>query len=287
MFNLRKTTLCVLAAILMVAAGCTRYGLSTDPSLVRFTSSAKGFDEVKATDVTLSDDDEVGIFAGEPIVAGNVRGVVSGKSIFPDRELYWGDGQKIATRFSAYCPYSPEVSGEIFPFSVSEDQRLYAGYAASDLRTASVTANPGDIVNFIFEHRLSKIILDIDPGGRVISSVSVGKVCREAVVDMKTGEVSDLSGRGPVSAGLATVSADSRVYVAVFMPETVRPELIITADGKKYRYILESVQEFLPGCAYFASLILDDGDIVETPVGFSVTVTDWENGEPMDFIPEQ
>ena len=286
MFNLRKTTLCVLAAILMVAAGCTKHGLSTDPTLVRFTSTARGFD-VKATDVTLSDDDEVGIFAGEPFAVGNVRGVVDGKSIFPDKDLYWEEGQKIATRFSAYCPYIPEISGEIFPFSVSEDQRLYAGYTASDLRTASVTVNPGDIVNFIFEHRLSKIILDIDPCGRVISDVSLADVYREGSVDLATGSVSGLSGRGPVHTGLMAASAESRAYVALFMPQAVQLGLTVTADGKKYRFSLEEPQEFLPGCAYRASLRLDDAILIDTSVSFSVSVTDWEEGEPMEFMPVQ
>lgn len=285
MFNLRNTTLCALAAILMVAAGCTNRGPWTDPAIVRFTSSARDYD-VKATDVTLSDGDEVGIFAGEPFAVGNVRGVVSGKSIFPEREMYWEDGQQSATRFSAYCPYVPDVPGEIFPFSVSEDQRLYAGYAASDLRTASVAVSPCNVVNFVFEHRMSKLILDIEPGGRVISDVAVGEVFRDGTMDMATGEVSDLSGSGYVHAGLAAVSAEARAYVAVFMPETVRLELLITADGKKYLYTLEEPQEFLSGCAYYASILLDDGDVVNVPVGFSVTVTDWESGEPLEFMPE-
>ena len=101
MFSLRETMLCALAAAALAAAGCTERGLSTDPSLVRFTSSARDF-ETKATDVTLSDDDVVGIFASDPIAVGNARAVVSGKSIFPDKDMYWAEGQKVATRFSAY-----------------------------------------------------------------------------------------------------------------------------------------------------------------------------------------
>ena len=286
MLSLRETMLCVLAAAGLAAAGCTERGLSTDPSLVRFTSSARDF-ETKATDVTLSDDDVVGIFAGDPIAAGNVRAVVFGKSIFPDRDMYWVEGQKIATRFSAYYPYAPEVPGETFPFSVAEDQGNYAGYAASDLRTASVTVAPEHIVNFIFEHRLSKIVLDIDPDGRTVSDVSLRSVLRSGTVDMVTGAVSDLGGRGDVHAGLAAASAEKRVYVAVFMPQTEQLALVVTADGKRFNFLLEQPQEFLPGCAYYASLKLEEATPYEPSVGFSVSITDWESGEPLEFSREQ
>ena len=286
MLSLRETMLCVLAAAALAAAGCTERGLSTDPSLVRFTSSARDF-ETRATDVTLSDDDVVGIFATDPIAAGNVRAVVSGKSIFPDRNMYWAEGQKVATRFSAYCPYVPETSGETFPFSVADDQRDYAGYAASDLRTASVTVAPEHIVNFIFEHRLSKILLDIDPDGRTVSDVSLKSVLCSGTVNMVTGAVSDLGSRGDVHAGLAAASAEARVYVAVFMPQTEQLGLVVTADGKRFIFLLEQPQEFLPGCAYYASLKLEEATPEEPSVGFSVSITDWESGEPLEFSREQ
>ena len=286
MLSLRETMLCVLAAAAFAAAGCTEHGLSTDPSLVRFTSSARDF-ETKATDVTLSDDDVVGIFASDPIAVGNVRAVVSGKSIFPDKDMYWVEGQKVATRFSAYCPYVSEMPGETFSFSVADDQGDYAGYAASDLRTASVTVAPEHIVNFIFEHRLSKIVLDIDPDGRAISDVSLRSVLRSGTVDMVTGAVSDLAGRGDIHAGLAAASVEKRVYVAVFMPQTERLGLVVTADGKKFNFILEQPQEFLPGCAYYASLKLEEATPDEPAVGFLVSITDWESGEPLEFAREQ
>lgn len=284
MFKLRETILCALAA-LSVAAGCTRYDFLTDPSLVRFTSSGRDY-EVKSTDVTLSNDDEVGIFAGEPIVAGNVRGVVSGKSIIPEKDLYWVDGQQNATRFSAYCPYSPDVPAEVFSFSVSEDQTRYSGYEASDLRTASATVDPEEVVNFIFEHRMSKIILDIDSGSHVISDVAVGEVYLTATVNLANGAVSELSDQGAVHAGLAVMSAEKRVHVAVFMPETVKLGLVVTADGKKYHFTLEEPQEFLSGCAYFAALKLDDADTPGADVGFSLSVVDWDSGEPLEFVRE-
>ena len=288
MIKLRNTVLYALAATVLVAAGCTKHGLPSDPALVRFTSSATDF-EVKSTDATLSNGDEVGIFAGNPIAAGNVRAVVSGKSILPDKELYWEDGQNVATRFSAYCPYTPGVPGEVFPFSVSEDQRLYADYARSDLRTASVTISPGNVVNFIFGHRLTKLIIDIDAGNRSVSEVSVRDVYRSATVDMTDGGLSAISNRGAVQAGLATASPESRVYVAIFIPASLQIGLVVTADGDDYHYTLDSPQEFLPGCAYYASLKLDEGHIIHgegSPVNFSVTVTDWENGEPLEFIRE-
>lgn len=282
----RNTTLCALAAILMVAAGCAKHGLSTDPSLVRFTSSAKGF-EVKATDVTLSDNDEVGIFAGEPIGVGNVRGVVSGKSIFPDEEIYWEEGQTVATRFCAYSPYLKYAQQEMFPFTVAEDQTKHSAYIASDIRTASVTVSPGNVVNFIFEHRLSKLMLDIDSDGRAVSEVSLVKVFRTCSVNVASGEIFGVSDPGPVKAGRVAVSADSESYVAVFMPETARLEVVVTADGKKYNFALEEPQEFLSGCAYTASLKLEDTPPGDNTVGFAVSVTDWESGEPMDFMREQ
>jgi len=286
MLSLRETMLCALAAAAFAVAGCTGRGLSTDPSLVRFTSSAKDF-ETKATDATLSDDDVVGIFAGDPIAVGNVRAVVSGKSIFPDRDMYWAEGQKIATRFSAYCPFTTDVPGETFPFSVADDQRVYAGYSASDLRTASVTVSPEHIVNFIFEHRLSKIVLEIDPDGRTISDVSLRSVLRSGTVDMVTGGISDLTGRGDVHAGLSASSSGKHVYVAVFMPQTEQLGITVSAGGKKFNFMLDEPQEFLPGCAYYASLKLEEATPEEPSVGFSVSITDWESGEPLEFSRDQ
>lgn len=281
---MRKTTLCALAAFVL-AAGCSRHDPATDPSIVRFTSSARGY-EVRSTDVTLSDGDVVGIFAGSPISAGNVRGVVSGKSIFPDRDMYWEDGQSVPTRFSAYCPYSREVPAETFPFSVSADQRTYAGYAASDLRTSSITVAPGNVVDFIFEHRLTKVIIDVDPGSRTVSGLSLWNVFRGCTVDMETGALSALADRGEIRAGLAAVSAEKSAYVAVFVPAALQPDVVFTADGKAYRFTLTEPLEFLPGCAYRASLRLDDA-LPETAVGFSLTITDWESGEPLEFAREQ
>ena len=286
MFNLRETVLYILAATALVTAGCTGPGFSTDLELVRFTSSAGGY-VVKSTDVTLSSQDEVGIFARDPIGAGNVRGVVSGKSIFPDEKLYWIEGQTTATVFSAYSPYSSRMTGEIFPFSVADDQRQYAGYAASDLRTSSRTVLPGNVVDFVFEHRLSKIILGVDPGKRTVSGVSVDDVFRSGIVNMESGEVSGISGLGSVRAGLAAASAESRVYVAIFMPQTVKAGVVITADDKEYHFVLETPQEFLPGFAYYAFLKLDDAAGAGSAVGFSVVVTDWDAGGPLDFSREQ
>ena len=281
---MRKTTLCALAAFVL-AAGCSRHDPATDPSIVRFTSSARGY-EVRSTDVTLSDGDVVGIFAGSPISAGNVRGVVSGKSIFPDRDMYWEEGQSVPTRFSAYCPYSREIPGETFPFSVSADQRTFAGYAASDLRTSSITVAPGNVVDFIFEHRLTKVIIDVDPGSRTVSGLSLWNVFRGCTVDMETGALSALADRGEIRAGLAAVSAEKSAYVAVFVPAALQPDVVFTADGKAYRFTLTEPLEFLPGCAYRASLRLDDA-LPETAVGFSLTITDWESGEPLEFAREQ
>ena len=270
----------------MVAAGCTRYNVSTDPGIVRFTSSVRDF-SVKATDATLSGEDEVGIFATAPISAGNVRGIVSGKFIFPEKDLYWQDGQESATRFSAYYPYSEAVQEETFSFAVAEDQTTFAGYSSSDIRTASVTVSPLNVVNFIFGHRMSKIILAIDPCGRTISDVSIGDVFRGGTVDIVAGEVSDLTDPGCVHAGLSASSQEARAYVAVFMPETVKLDLVIKADGKEFLYTLEEPQEFLSGYAYYASLKLDDAVSPGSTTGFVVSIVNWEDGTPLEFSREQ
>ena len=234
---------------------------------VVFTASSTDF-LTKASDSSLEEKDEIGIFALDPIDAANVKGkVVQGGKVQPEVPIKWALKQTRLTRFAAYMPYDPALTGADYRFFVKQDQKAPEDFFASDLRYAVADTRPSQVVEFRLQHALSKLIVVMEDESEIESVTTASEITIGAGLNMVDGSLEPDPRKGTVSFG----------QEAIFIPqEGLFPLRIKLKNGEELERRLKVPATFEPGIAYKAVIGLND-------ITFTVSITDWANGGVMEY----
>lgn len=271
-------------------SGCTaiREDSTADgPVELRFRASVGTF-QVKATDTAFEVGDAVGLFADAPVNARNVRMDWDGANLVPQQKLFWMPGQERTTFFTAYYPYSADVTGTWARFCVNADQSTHELYTASDLMAAhSAQTSPDGLVSLEFYHALSKIVIYLDNNieGAEIADVYLSNVFGRYECDLANcgpgfyGNVIDKP--GTIKAGKVTTAEGATAWTLIIPPQTVSPNLIVTTtDGRQYTGWPGSDIWFGSSTRYSVQAVLD-GESVLTD--FTAEVTEWTDNNDIAF----
>lgn len=285
-FRLSISALVIGAAL----SGCTaiREDSTADgPVELRFRASVGTF-QVKATDTAFEVGDAVGLFADAPVNARNVRMDWDGANLVPEQKLFWMPGQERTTFFTAYYPYSADVTGTWARFCVNADQSTHELYTASDLMAAhSTQTSPDGLVSLEFYHALSKIVIYLDNNieGAEIADVYLSNVFGRYECDLANsapgfyGNVIDKP--GTIKAGKVTTAEGATAWTVIIPPQTVSPNLIVTTtDGRQYTGWPQADIWFGSNTRYSVQAVLD-GESVLTD--FTAEVTEWTDNNDIAF----
>lgn len=267
------------ALLVLTVASCRKKSSPTPEEVpVTFTASMDGY-QVKATDVSFEDGDAIGVFALDPFDRINLRGTVTGSSVNLATPFNWEKIEKAV--FLGCYPYDANLKDVNWRFSVRTDQRTYAEYRSSDLRSAKTQANSGSTVNLAFQHRLSKLTVNpvCEDKSDEVTSVTLGDIVIEASVDLAAPSVNAGSNRADIRAGKATSANGNTGFVAILVPQTLTklPLTLTTKNGQTLTFEPASPLKFEEGYAYKADITVPKPEMPATPLTFTYSVTDWED----------
>ncbi len=288
---MKKVLAFALAVLSLAAVSCRKGEMVPQRSgdAVKFSVAMNSFD-VKATDNAFEAGDEVGIFAGTPINATNVKGSISGTTLTPATEIKWVEDQTASTKFAAYLPYNSAVTSPSFIHVVNTDQTAYAAYQASDLLAASVTAAPRTTVAFALKHQLSKLIVipTCEDPAETVTEVVVKELVIESSVDLLAGTVAPGTAKSGIKAGAAVSGNGGQGFVAILVPQTVQLGLTVTTSANRViEYSLAEAKALASGKAYKAEISVKKASVEPgpaTPAEFTVSIVDWESAEDLSFF---
>lgn len=271
---MNKLPFIVSLGILVLGAVSCRRGVETPQAAVEammedvvFTASSTDF-LTKASDSSLEEKDEIGIFALDPIDAANVKGkVAQGGKVQPEVPIKWALKQTRPTRFAAYMPYDQALTAADYRFFVKQNQKAPEDYSASDLRYAVADTRPGDVVDFKLQHALSKLIVVMEDDSEIESVTTASEVVIGAGLNLVDGSIEPDPKKGTVSFG----------HEAIFIPqEGLFPLKIKLKNGEELERRLKVPATFESGIAYRAVIGLHD-------ITFTVSITDWSDGGMMEY----
>lgn len=232
-----------------------------------------------------------GLTIGEPVNVSNVKLIADEDgNITTERELYWGEGQKTASTFTAYFPYDASYRDTVNVFSVREDQSSEEKFILSNLMTATTSASPSTkAVTMNFKNRMAGLDMYFDNRtGKTIKEVYVSSVYASVNLDIVSGECATIQ-NNPVDIKMLYVTTTAKgldLYNAIIPVQTSALTLnVVYTDDSSESHSLDSAIGLEPK-VYSTSekpIILADG---ATETSFSVTVSDWANGGSFSFIKE-
>ena len=293
-----------LVAFTLLLAGCKPEEWKAGPGSpasrdVIFEAGINHF-AVKATDTSFENGDEIGIFAGAPIGKSNVKGTVSGTSVSVDSAdpIQWLKNQTDPVDFIGYYPYEASVAdAAAYDFAVAVDQSASGAYSASDLLVANVTANPPAsetdeaIVNLVFKHVLSKVVIKIDnQTDQEVTAVSFLNVANSAKFDLGSAGDEVASSVGELQPSIKAVKGaddgSKLVYQLLIVPQSATPQIKLETSEGSYLYSIASAFTFAKGKKYTAEVALT-GETVGANVNFTLAVSDWEDADENPVFGEQ
>lgn len=272
-------------ALGLVLAGCTaiREDIQSGDSLeIKFTAQVGTF-QVKATDTGLELGDQVGLFAGSPVSANNVKMTWDGTALVPETRLFWTPGDERKVDFRAYYPYDPERTNGRSEYFVNADQSTHALFTASDFMVATTASNPSDgVVSFNFRHCFSKIVIHVD---NQLQDLQITDIYLSNVRGRVEGEVSEYYNTiglpGTIKTCKATTPEGEPVWAVIIPAQSCQPQLMITtADGKQLTYQSTYDIWFNQACSYSANVKLRESDIF---TDFTSEVTEWTDNNDLEF----
>ena len=265
--------------LVLTAVSCRRKSTPVPEEVpVTFTASMDGY-QVKATDVSFEDGDAIGVFALDPFDRINVRGTVTGSSVNLATPFNWENIEKAV--FLGCYPYDANLRDVNWSFTVRTDQRTYAEYRNSDLRSAKTQADRGSTVALAFQHRLSKLTVNAvcEDASDEVTAVTLGNLVIDARVDLTAPSAQAGSNRADIKAGKATSANGNTGFVAILVPQTLTrlPLTVTTKNGQTLTFEPASPLKFEEGYAYKADVTVPKPETPATPLTFTYSVTDWED----------
>lgn len=234
-----------------------------------------------------------GLTIGEPVNVSNVKLIADEDgNITTEEELYWGEGQKTASTFTAYFPYDASYTDKaVNVFSVKEDQSSEVAFIQSNLMTATTSASPSTkAVSMNFSNRMAGLDMWFDNRtGKTIKEVYVSSVYSAVNLNIVTGECVTIQ-NNPVDIKMLYVTTTAKgldLYNAIIPVQTSSLALnVVYTDGSSQTCTLDSAiaLEAKVYSTYENPIILAND---ATEASFSVTVSDWATGGSFSFLKEE
>lgn len=240
----------------------------------------------RATDIAFEDGDKISVFASvngaieEQNYAQNVCYEYFDNLFTTQGTLSYQNDNTLT--FYAVYPFG-DYSTPSFTFETLTDQSTHEKYTASDLMTASATSNNEKVVDLVFNHRLSKVIInfsaEIMPSG--VQSLTFKNV--------KTTALSDLNSNtykcGESRADIKACSNGTNSFKAILPPQVIENGSLfaeIKIGDKTYKWEIGRDIILNSGVEYTFSLVLKDN------VTFTSQINPWNTQEEIiSVIPEE
>ena len=302
---MKKFNLLAIIAIIGITASCNHkdnYIPSENRTKVKFSSSIiTAIPATKAIDITWEPNDAIGIYMFERNATtvveekSNVKYVTQGGStntsfVNSGNIIYFPDnGDEV--RFMSYYPYTNEITSNIYKVDVSSQTSqkdidlLYSfkedGYYSK--------ATPGKTIPLTFEHKLTKIIINVKSGEGIdaedLETLQVGftGLNTQADFDLINGSLTNLSEVAAIEPKNASPKDGYQVgYEAIVLPTT-------EIEGAKIVFTLNSEDEFswdfnkalAQSTKYTFNVTINRSGIVVV-----ATIKEWLNGGEEDIDAE-
>lgn len=253
----------------------------------------------RASDTQFDAGDKIGVFAMKAS-ENDQRAVIANKgSNYADNVAYtYGAGRFTNDNgieipgdaklfYTAVYPYTATAANS-FSFEVKKDQAPSGAYTASDLCTASTEATDAKEVNLKFDHRLSKVVINLTGDGWTSGNVAVSV---KNVMTTANVNLNDMTFVGIGSkADIACAPNGTLSYKLILPPQIIEQgEKFITAsmNGVDYSYEAESKLEFTSGKSYEYTFTLNKTPEGKELVLFSGDINPWNVDERInDVVPE-
>ena len=185
------------------------------------------------------------------------------------------------------CAYYPgDISSSSTAFAVLTDQSADAGYQASDLMYATKLTNKGSNAthNLVFNHALTKIVVNLVPGAGItnsnitsspgVSAVKLNNTKPNAQLSITNGVIT-ASQASSGSAADINITGNGASNVGIIVPQQVAAGdfITITYNSNDYTYSLPAAKTFAAGSVYTFNLELSMGEVTLQ----STSITDWDD----------
>ncbi len=278
---------------LAIATSCTsNEGTSDIPNDngVKFNARISG--ATRATDLQFENGDAIGVYAsyaGSTTIGDYARNVMYNFSdnIFTTRSTlkYPNSGEDL--QFHAIYPYN--ANNDTIPefyFAVNTDQREHSSYTQSDLMTASAVGEKSETVNLTFNHRLSKVIINITSENLPAGEPTLTFKNVKYVADVNLNSNTYYAYNNEIGNVIAS-SNGTNSFKAILPPQTIARESLfaeITIGDNVFEWVVDRDMIFNSGVEYTYNVEID----TRNNIVFTTQINPW--GEPEEIesvIPEE
>lgn len=229
---------------------------------------------------------KLGLYAGEPVGAGNVQLTVSENgSVTPESDLKWGYDQSEASRFFVYAPYNGDYTGkESVEIDIPTDQTSKEKMQSGNILTGLASGSPSQsAVSVKLKHAMTAMVISFDNrSGEKIKSMYVTGIQTKAKLNLVTGSLTAAGGKGRINPMRA--EDDENTFIFLYVPQDATPVFNLTlASGKTIAYTFNnSCHEYTGSIIKMSGIKIEENTPEANILSLSgVNLTQWtENGIP-------
>lgn len=291
-----KKTLLFGFALGMILSGCNKDEDLNNAGTngVSFTSYMIGS---RATDTAWEPNDEIGVYMQNAGTEGyanvNVKYANSeadnNKFISASPITYSGGGTGTVS-FMAVYPYNGNITDGNYTFTLADGD-----LSENDIMYASAPSIASGVtnVNLTFQHKLSKIILQLkDEQNNAVTgaTVNIDNQCVNGVLNVADGTVS-VAGDATYTSVLTFAEGENGQYEVIVIPDEGREGrsiVITTTEGNTYRCPIGSIafgnsQKYTFPVSLQAPASSGGETIINLEIG-SLNIDDWDEGKTVGWI---
>ena len=230
-------------SVLMLVAGCTlmmcgckddkpQYGASMNIRILGVSGQAN-----------LSPGLKLGLYASEPVGAGNVQlTVTENGSVTPESELKWAYDQSQSSRFFVYAPYNGDYTGkESVEIDIPTDQTTNEKMQSCNILTGLASGAPNQsAVSIKLKHAMTAMVISFDNrSGEKIKSMYVTGIQTKAKLNLVTGSLIAVGGKSRITPMRA--DKDENTFIFLYVPQDATPVFNLTmSSGRTIAYTFDN-----------------------------------------------
>lgn len=281
-----KSFLPAMAAVVLLTLSCEQQdipSINVNPDAVTFSASI--MPATRATDTSFENGDLISVFATDKgslykvNYAQNVKYTYNSGMFTTNENLSYPD-MNTTLGFYAVYPYDSSYETPYFTFAAQTDQSTHAGYTQSDLMTASNTGRDEEVVNLVFNHHLSKVVLNISstnlPAGT--PSVTFKNVFNEVEADLAKNTFKSIG----LSTDIKASPNGSNSFKVIVAPQAIKKGSVLAeiAIGKNtYKWEVEKDLVLASGIEYVFNLELEANS-----VRFTSDINPWNDPSSIEAV---
>ena len=257
--------------------------VSFSPSIVAFSRMAgdafEASDEISVYAVKMDATNTTGILSSANF-ADNLRYVYRSPKFEAFNKAVTYPDKSTTLAFHAIYPYSSGYSVPEFLFAVNKDQSNESNYMQSDLLTAVSKSAANATVPLTFNHRLSKIVVNLVLKGVAANglSVSFSNLCLSAKANLNNTTFQGTGTKGSI----VPAENGSLSYKLILPPQALAKDMelaTITIAGTRYIWNYSANRELASGMEYSYDLEISASEDEGKVVVISSSIHPWGNEE--------